>query len=146
MIGLYEEEPYEVFAIPHVSLLKNDKEYWVVKEKSGVYYVTNSLLGLMADSFRVPLTEDLTDEQKAITRLISTSLRHGAEIKFIVEQLNKTEGDLTSFNKAIARTLKKYIPDGSVIKTDSTCGECGGTMVMENGCVICKSCGFTKCN
>lgn len=146
IIGLYQDEPYEVFAIPYVSLLKNDKEYWVIKERSGVYFITNSLLGLRADSFRVPLTEDLTDEQKAITRLISTSLRHGAEIKFIVEQLNKTEGDLTSFNKAIARTLKKYIPDGTVIKTDANCENCGSKMVMENGCVTCVSCGFSKCN
>lgn len=145
VVGLYENQPYEVFAIPYVSLLKNNVKYSTVKEGSGMYYVTNSLLGLRADSFRIPLTEELSDERKAITRLVSTALRHGAEIKFIVEQLNKTEGDLTSFNKAIARTLKQYIADGVELK-GSKCDVCGNGLVMENGCQVCKSCGASKCS
>lgn len=145
VVGLYDNKPYEVFAIPYISLLKSDKQYLIVKDKSGVYYVTNSLLGLRADSFRVPLTEELNDEQKAITRLVSTALRHGTAIKFIVEQLNKIQGDLTSFNKAIARVLKTYIEDGTIIK-GIKCDVCGSSMVMENGCVICKACGQSKCS
>lgn len=144
IVGLYEERPYEVFAVPYYHLLGNDKVYTVVKEGTGSYYITNSKLGLRADSFRIPLIEDLNDEQRAITRLVSTSLRHGADIKFIVEQLNKTEGDLTSFNKAIARVLKLYVADGESLK-GSKCETCGDDLVMENGCEVCKSCGFSKC-
>lgn len=144
IVGFYKDKPYEVFAMPFMSLLKNNNEYSIVKEGSGVYYITNSLLGLRTDVFKIPITEELTDEQKAITRLVSTSLRHGAKIKFIVEQLNKIEGDLSSFNKAISRTLKSYIPDGDRLK-DSKCTNCGDKMVIENGCEVCKSCGQSKC-
>jgi ribonucleoside-diphosphate reductase alpha chain len=144
IVGLLDDKPYEVFSISSSPLLKNDNQYITVKEKSGSYYITNSLLGLRADSFRLGLTEDITDEQKAITRLVSTALRHGTDIKFIVEQLNKTQGDLTSFNKAIARVLKQYITNGSHLK-GSMCEVCGSKMVVENGCEICKACGQTRC-
>src|SRR5690606_8511566 len=90
------------------------------------------------------LTSDMSDEQEAITRLISTSLRHRADIKFIVEQLLKTKGNILSFCKVLARTLKQYITDGasSTIK----CSECGSSnVVFEEGCNKCNDCGGSKC-
>ena len=84
------------------------------------------------------------DEQAAITRLTSTSLRHGTDIKFLVEQLNKTPGDLFSFTKGLARVLKKYIPDGS--KSTIKCNDCGSEQVIfQEGCQTCQSCGSSKC-
>ena len=88
---------------------------------------------------------DMTDEEAAITRLVSTSLRHGADIKFVVEQLNKTLGDMQSFNKVLARTLKKYIPEG-VETTGHTCDNCGAdAIIYEEGCQKCKECGVSRC-
>src|SRR5690606_8753469 len=97
-----------------------------------------------SNSFNVCITDKMTDEEAAITRLISTSLRHGANIKFIVDQLNKGHGDITSFTKAISRVLKKYIPDGETSKLK--CEECGSTeVIFEEGCSKCKNCGSSKC-
>ena len=39
----------------------------------------------------------ITDEQAAVTRLISLSLRHGADIKHCVDVLEKVPGDLHNF-------------------------------------------------
>ena len=81
------------------------------------------------------------------TRFISLSLRHGAPIQYVVEQLQKDkEADMFSFSKVIARCLKKYIPDGTV-GGDKDCTECGAknSLVYQEGCVICKSCGAGKC-
>jgi hypothetical protein len=75
--------------------------------------------------------------------MVSTALRHGVDIHFIVEQLGKVEGaDLFAFSKSIARALKKYIKDGT---TGETCEKCGLKLVFENGCFICKGCGNGKC-
>jgi len=83
-------------------------------------------------------------EQEIITRLISTSLRHRTDIKFIVEQLGKTHGDMFSFAKVITRVLKKYIPEGA--KSTITCNECGSNnVIFEEGCSRCRSCGNSKC-
>ncbi|MBS1722398.1 MAG: adenosylcobalamin-dependent ribonucleoside-diphosphate reductase [Armatimonadetes bacterium] len=47
------------------------------------------------------------------TRMLSTMLRHGVPVKYIVEQLRRSRSSsLHSFNKAMARVLSKYISDG----------------------------------
>ena len=90
------------------------------------------------------VTKNMSDEEAAITRLVSTSLRHGANIKFIVEQLLKCEGDLFSFTKSLARVLKKYIPDGE--KSTVTCYDCGSeNVIFQEGCMTCQDCGSSKC-
>tara|TARA_A100001011_G_scaffold400073_1_gene512140 strand:- start:4921 stop:7446 length:2526 start_codon:yes stop_codon:yes gene_type:complete len=81
------------------------------------------------------------------TRQLSLSLRHGAPIQYVVEQLQKDkEADMFSFSKVIARCLKKYIPDGTV-GGDKYCDACGAedSLVYQEGCVTCKACGASKC-
>ena len=49
-----------------------------------------------------------------------------------------------SFNSAIARVLKTFIPNGA--ESSAICTECGGTNVIyEEGCLMCKDCGNSKC-
>ena len=84
------------------------------------------------------------DEEEALTRQISLSLRHGVDIKFIVEQLNKAEGTIASFSKAIMRALKKYIENDTEVKGE-VCPKCSGKLVYMEGCVKCSQCEFSKC-
>ena len=87
----------------------------------------------------------VSSEEGAITRLISTLLRHGVEVHYIVHQLEKVKGDMNSFSKTVARAIKKYIPNGTVVKGEK-CGSCESeSLIRQEGCVTCKSCGFSKC-
>lgn len=137
IVGIINNKPYEVF----LTKASIKGEGLIIKQKKGEYdfvQINNS------NSTHRVLTDDMTDEQAAITRLVSTSLRHGADIKFIVEQLNKADGDLFSFTKGLARVLKKYIPDG--VKSTIKCNECGSdNVIFEEGCSKCLSCGNSKC-
>ena len=141
IVGLLEKEPYEVFAFKKKSINLSDriKEGKLIKIKSGRY-------DLELDGFTLENIKEHfeTTDHEAFTRMISTSLRHGADINFIYEQLNKSTGTIVSFSKAIARTLKKYIKDGVVSKL--TCESCGGTLVMQEGCYVCMDCGGSKCS
>jgi tRNA(Ile2) C34 agmatinyltransferase TiaS len=85
----------------------------------------------------------MTQDEEAFTRTISWALRHGAKLEFGIEQLNKSQGDITSFAKAIARTLKKYVKDGEI--RGVACSKCGTMMVSEGGCWVCKQCGNSRC-
>ena len=81
------------------------------------------------------------------TRTISLALRHGAPVQYLVEQLQKDkEMDMFSFSKCIARCLKKYIKDGSKASI-SVCSNCGAedTIIYQEGCQTCTSCGFGAC-
>ena len=61
----------------------------------------------------------------------------------LFEQLNK-DGDIFSFNKAMARVLKRYIPDGEA--STVSCQECGSNnVIFEEGCNRCLDCGSSKC-
>jgi len=134
IVGLIDNKVYEVFAYKGNGLLgsgqivKQKKRYYIFKTEEGEFEITNNL----------------TDEQEAITRGYSYGLRHGGDVKFAVEQLNKTKGDLTSFSKAIARVLKKYIPNQNI--NGDSCPECHNKELQyADGCIFCKNCGWTKC-
>ena len=137
IVGIFDSKPYEVFAIPHFT---NETELELCKIKRGRYDLLKD-----GDTYSEDITSQITDEQDVLTRMVSTALRHGADITFIVEQLNKSHGDITSFSKAIARTLKKYI-DEKKMASRAACTECESTnLIFEEGCLMCKECGSSKC-
>ncbi len=83
----------------------------------------------------------------AFTRMISLGLRHGAEVRFMVEHLQKDkESSMFSFSKCVSRILKNYIVDGTEA-SDKTSPECGSTegMIYQAGCKTCKDCGYAQC-
>lgn len=136
IIGIKDGLPYEVFAIPQATVKTIGQLIKINKGRYDLYDGDNLL--------KEDITSSMNDEQEVITRLISTSLRHGTHIKFIVEQLNKSYGDITSFSKAIARILKKYIPDGE--KSTISCSDCqSNNVIFEEGCNKCLDCGSSKC-
>lgn len=140
-VGLFEKRPYEVFAMKQSSLhLPEDiQRGHLIKESSGMYHLETKDGWLLKDIRKF----FESDEQEALTRLISTALRHGADIEFVVDQLLKSEGTINSFSKAIARTLKKYLNELSIIR----CSECKSSNVkLEEGCFICLDCGCSKCS
>jgi len=133
VVGLLNGKPYEVFGYNHTSESGKARKGKLTKHSRGKYIFDKE-----------EISAEMSDEQAAITRLASTSLRHGTDIKFVVEQLNKCEGDLFSFTKALARVLKKYIPEGA--KSTVTCQECGSTnVIFQEGCSSCQECGSSKC-
>lgn len=138
IVGLLDNNPYEIFITG--GTIKG--EGLIIKQKKGEY---NFIQNNESNSTHKVLTDNMSDEQAAITRLVSTSLRHGADIKFIVEQLNKCDGDIFSFTKGLARILKKYIPNGA--KSTIQCSNCNSkNIVFEEGCNKCLDCGNSKCN
>ena len=141
IVGLLEGDPYEVFAFKpkkiHIpSRTKNGK---LTKIKKGRYDldIDGFVIENLSDHFE-------TDEQEALTRMISMALRHGSDTKYIIDQLNKSEGTIVSFGKSIARTLKRYISDDE--KSSEICSNCEqATLVYQEGCLRCTSCGLSKC-
>lgn len=140
IVGLLGGEPYEIFAGKDGNIPKSLKSGMVKKEKRGQY----SLLKENGEVVQENISEHINEDQEAVTRLISSNLRHGCDVSFVVHQLEKTKGDLLSFSKAVSRVLKKYIPDNTAIHGE-TCKECGGELRRMEGCVQCSSCGWSRC-
>jgi ribonucleoside-diphosphate reductase alpha chain len=80
-------------------------------------------------------------------KLISGVLRHEMPIQDVVNLVQSLKLDSESINNwknGVERAMKKYIPNGT--KAKGKCGECGSdNLVYEEGCLICKDCGSSKC-
>lgn len=80
-----------------------------------------------------------------VCRAISLNLRHGVGIKSIVGCLDKTDAFAGTFVFHIKKYLSSLIKDGEKVQ-DEKCLECGSeTIVYQEGCKICLSCGSSKC-
>lgn len=135
IVGLLNNKPYEIFL--DESENKIHGRGIVFKKSKGKYFFKK-------DDITTDITSAMSDEQSAITRLTSISLRHGSDIKFIVEQLLKCDGDIFSFTKSLARVLKKYIPEG--VKSTVSCQDCNSiNVIFQEGCQTCQDCGSSKC-
>jgi hypothetical protein len=141
-VGLLNGAPYEVFAgdLNGFNFKFTYKEGKLIKAKRSHY---NLELGdIVIEDFN----EKFKPVDAALFRMVSTSLRHGVSIKFIVEQLQKSSDDIFSLPKAVARALKKYIKDGDTA-SGITCPNCKNeSLIYKDGCVECSSCNWTKCD
>lgn len=142
LVGLYKDDPYEVFAGKNGFVDKKTTAGTItrLKRPKGVYKA------ILEDGLELsPINATCSEEEDALTRLSSTALRHGADIHMVVQQLEKVKGDMTCFAKSMARALKKYIPDGT--KEGSSCPECDSqNLVRLEGCLRCQDCNWSRCS
>ena len=91
-----------------------------------------------------------------MSRTFSAVLRHGMPLPYIVAMIETLhlDGDLiNTWKSSIKRILKKYIPDGTEIKTPSRAPNCPNpeneevkcNLEYQEGCLICTTCGNSKC-
>ncbi len=144
LVGLIDNIPYEVFVFNEEStnVPTGLKTATIVKQKSKFY-------NLVKDDGTVVVTDILNEmrypEQGFVTKLISLSLRHGADIKFVLAQLDDEFGNITDLSKVLARIFRKYIKSEELRK-GKPCPNCGTILVIEGGCPQCKQCGYSVCS
>jgi ribonucleoside-diphosphate reductase alpha chain len=151
MVGLMDGKPYEVMGgLSNLIEIPRDKAKGILVKnpRKSMNSIYDLKVGTNGDTIIIKDLVKVFDNanHSAFTRMISLGLRHGANIQYVVEQLQKDrDSDMFSFAKCVARVLKNYIPDGQTA-TEKTCGECGTEgLVYVEGCVTCKNCGFAKC-
>ncbi len=91
-----------------------------------------------------PVESKHSEVYEALARIFSISLRCGVPTKLLLQQIedaNKKYGSVVSPTYAILRAFRKLDMNGS----HETCRECGGVLVVQEGCQKCISCGFSKC-
>jgi len=142
-VGLYKGHPYEVFSgkVDLVDIPSSIEDGILIKVKKGLYQFKHGEETLIKDIGKL----FTSGAEEALTRQISTNLRHGTPIDFIIEQLEKSYGTVVDFNKSILRALKRYLKDGT--ESSMVCPECGNKLIYFDGCTSCDSpdCAFSKC-
>ncbi len=94
------------------------------------------------------LSDKFNPEYWNYAKLISGVLRYGMPIDQVLKLVSGLELDSQSINTwkmGVERALKKYIPSGTAA-SGQKCPNCGHeTLIYQEGCLICTSCGTSKC-
>ena len=94
------------------------------------------------------LSDKFNPEYWNYAKLISGVLRYGMPIDQVLKLVGGLELDSQSINTwkmGVERALKKYLPNGTKA-AGQTCPNCGHeTPIYQEGCLICTSCGASRC-
>lgn len=94
------------------------------------------------------LSEKFNPEFWNYAKLISGVLRYGMPIDQVLKLVGGLELDSNSINtwkNGVERALKKYLPNGTEAKGQK-CPNCGAeALIYQEGCLICKNCGNSRC-
>ncbi len=154
-IGLIDGRPYEIFTGK-----KEDDNFPIPKSiRTGKIIKTKEESGQTRYDFQYidkygykvtmgGLSHQFNSEFWNYAKLISGVLRHGMPIVHTVDLITSLRLDRDNINNwtaGVARALKKYIPNGTEVKGKS-CEDCGSeSLIYQEGCLICKDCGSSKC-
>ncbi len=155
VVGLIDAKPYEIFTgkMEDVFNLPEWVEKgWVIKNKNGDGKSRYDFQFIDKQGYRITiegLSRSFDKEYWNYAKLISGVLRHGMpmyEVVKLIEGLNLYDDFINTWKNGVARALKRYIPDGTTPQ-DKKCPNCGDPdgLVYEEGCLVCKSCGYSKC-
>ncbi len=155
-VGLLDGYPYEIF-----TGLQDDEEGIVLPKtvtKGKIIKQTNED-GTHRYDFQFEnkrgykttvegLSEKFNPEYWNYAKLISGVLRYRMPIDHVIKlvgSLQLKSESINTWKNGVERALKKYIVDGTVAK-GKKCPVCGQeTLVYQEGCLICKNCGASRC-
>ena len=91
---------------------------------------------------------DLKDKSTMWTttcRLVSLALRFHVPMDEIIKQLDRSSGHMLDLPAQLSKLFKSFMA-GTQHGFASTCPECSGALVFEEGCETCHECGYSKCS
>lgn len=154
-IGLYHGRPYEIFTgiaddEEGIMLPKSVTEGVIIKHYDEEGNSRYDFQFCNKRGFKTTvegLSYKFDKEYWNYAKLISGVLRHGMPVHQAVELVASMEFDnenINTWKNGVERALKKYIPNGTEA-SGVKCEHCGSPLVYQEGCLICKACGYSKC-
>ncbi len=154
VVGVLDNKPYEIFTgkADEFYLPPWVNEGWVVKYKDQNNKSRYDFEFNDKDGYRInvpALSRSFNKEFWNYAKLISGILRHGMPLPYainLVDNLTFDNESINTWKNGVVRTLKKFIPDGTVDKKNA-CPECHTeeSLMYKEGCLVCKECGYSKC-
>jgi ribonucleoside-diphosphate reductase alpha chain len=155
-VGLLDGHPYEIF-----TGLQDDEEGIVLPKTVTKGRIIKSMNadGTKRYDFQFEnkrgykttvegLSEKFNKEYWNYAKLISGVLRYRMPLEYVIKlvgSLQLESENINTWKVGVERALKKYISDGTEARGQK-CPNCGNeTLVYQEGCLICKHCGASRC-
>lgn len=155
-VGLMDDKPYEIFT----GLADDEDGIFCPKsvtrgkiiravDENGVKRYDFQFINKRGYKTTIEgLSDKFNPEYWNYAKLISGVLRYGMPIDQVIKLVSGLELNSQSINTwkmGVERALKRYLPDGAKA-SGQKCPHCGNeTLVYQEGCLICTSCGTSKC-
>ena len=155
-VGLVNNKPYEIFTgladdEDGIFCPKSVSKGKIIKtvDENGVKRYDFQFINKRGYKTTIEgLSEKFNPEFWNYAKLISGVLRYGMPIDQVLKLVGGLELDSTNINTwkmGVERALKKYLTNGTAA-TGQKCPNCGAeTLVYQEGCLICTTCGNSKC-
>lgn len=155
-VGLLDGRPYEIFTglqddEEGIVLPKTVSKGRIIKhtDESGVKRYDFQFENRRGYKTTVEgLSEKFNKEYWNYAKLISGVLRYRMPLENVIKLIDSLQLESENINTwkvGVARALKKYVVDGTVAKGQK-CPNCGHeALVYQEGCLICKHCGSSRC-
>ncbi|MBI9063190.1 MAG: adenosylcobalamin-dependent ribonucleoside-diphosphate reductase [Marinilabiliaceae bacterium] len=155
-VGLIKGKPYEIFTgladdEDGILLPKSVSDGKIIKNKEEDGATRYDFQFTNKRGYKTTiegLSHKFDKEYWNYAKLISGVLRHGMDIADVLDLVAGLQLDSESINtwkNGVERALKKYIPNGTKAKKGN-CENCGSdNLIYQEGCLICTSCGSSKC-
>ena len=155
-VGILDGRPYEIFTglqddEEGIVLPKTVEKGWIIKNidengnKRYDFQFTNKR------GYKVTiegLSEKFDKEYWNYAKLISGVLRYQMPIDLCIKLIGSLDlgsENINNWKNGVERALKKYVQDGTAVKGEK-CSVCGSeSLVYQEGCLICKNCGSSRC-
>ncbi|MBO7165292.1 MAG: adenosylcobalamin-dependent ribonucleoside-diphosphate reductase [Muribaculaceae bacterium] len=155
-VGLIDEKPYEIFTgladdedgIFCPKSVNRGKIIKAIDENGNKRYDFQFVNKRGYKTTIEGLSDKFNPEFWNYAKLISGVLRYGMPIDQVLKLVGALELDSENINtwkNGVERALKKYMPNGAEA-SGQKCPNCGAeSLIYQEGCLICKSCGSSKC-
>lgn len=155
VVGLLHNRPYEIFTGKMEDVFNLPQwvtNGWVLKNRDDDGKSRYDFQFSDKHGYKVTiegLSRSFNEEYWNYAKLISGVLRHGMPIPYVVDlinNLNLLDENINTWKAGVVRALKQFVPDGTPA-ADKKCTECGDPegIIFSEGCLECKSCGYSKC-
>ena len=155
-IGLKNDKPYEIF-----TGIDDEEEGLSIPKRvsKGKIIKTFDKLGRKRYDFEFSNKRGLTVTVAGLdtkfnpefwnyAKFISSVLRYGMPIEQVInliQGLDLDDDSINTWKNGVERALRRYLASGTKAN-GQTCPSCGQeSLVYQEGCLICKNCGASKC-